>query len=128
MSDLSQFQQFLCAVGDTCDLSQCRKILESGLDVNARTSVGCTALMIAVMPNEYGDHNSPYAILNVVKLLLAHGADITIVDSYRMTAVDYAQQLLDPNWTDVFGHSAIDQWNDDTDKSAIAEIIALLEH
>ena len=126
-SELSQFQQLIHAVSDTCDLRKCREILESGLDINSTTSAGCTALMFAVMPNDYGDQNTPHAIMDVVKVLLSHGADITMTDSHGMKAVDYARQLIDPNWTDVFGYPVVDQWDNSTDQSILAEIINLLD-
>lgn len=124
---LSPFQELLHVVHDTCDVARCRQILDSGIDVNATTSKGCTPLMFAVMPNEFGEQNVPQATLEMVRVLLACGADPTIVDSFGMTAADYARQLLDPNWKDLFGETAAGRWNDPGAESTVAEMIALLD-
>ena len=91
------FRELVSVVCDTCEVARCREILDSGLDVNTATSTGGTALMLAVMPNEFGDHNSPRATLEIVRTLLARGADPTIVDSHGLTAAQYARQLIDPS-------------------------------
>jgi len=124
---LSPFQQLLQAVHHTCDIARCRELLDSGVDVNGATSKGCTPLMFAVMPNEFGDHNAPQSILKMVEFLLDRGADPARVDSFGMTTADYARQLIDPDWKDAFGEPAAGRWNDPDAEAAIAEIIAWLQ-
>ena len=88
--------QFAANVHDT----GVQRLLREGADPNTATSKGMTAIMFAVLPNEFGDDFSPQAIFKVVDRLLKFGADPTITDSWGMSAIDYARQLADPDRKD----------------------------
>lgn len=118
--------QELITAASACDVARCHAILDSGLDVNTPNSAGCTALMFAVMPDEYGDPTGPDGILRTVEALLARGADPKIVDKFGMNGQDYARQLIDPDWKDHFGDSALKHWNS-SELKTIGKILALLE-
>jgi len=102
-----QINLFMCAVSDECSISKSRQLIDSGIDVNVSTVFGCTALMFAVMPNQYGDHNTSNAVSDIVDFLLDCGASPLLRDNFGMSAEDYARQWIDPNWCDDFGDSAL---------------------
>ncbi|QEG16137.1 ankyrin repeat domain-containing protein [Gimesia maris] len=116
----------ISAVSDLYDLNKTKEILGSGININTINAKGLTPLMFAVMPNDYGDHNDPRAILRMVLVLLSYGADISMVDSFGNKAKDYAAQLIDPKWKDEFGYSAVEYWDEEQMKS-VEEIICLLD-
>ncbi|QDU50680.1 ankyrin repeat domain-containing protein [Gimesia panareensis] len=115
------------AVSDRYSIENTRAILNAGLDVNTVNQKGLTPLMFAVMPDDYGDHTTPQAILRMVRLLLCHGADKTIVDSFGKCAQDYVLQLIDPDWKDPWGNSAADCWDAEC-RNDIETIIDLLDY
>jgi ankyrin repeat protein len=121
-----RLNELIVAIHDTCDVDHCLRLLDAGLDVNAATSAGCTPLMFAAMPNEFGDPFSAWAMLEMVEMLLNRGADPTRVDRFGMRAVDYARQLIDPDWKDGFGNSAAQYW-DASQRAIIDDMIVLLE-
>lgn len=124
-SDMDEAQQQLSNAIFRGEIETIASLIDAGVDVNYRTKAGCTPLMFAAMPNEYGDPTTPRAILEMVRLLLAHGADPTLRDKWGMSAQDYARQLIDESWKDLFGQPATLFW-DEEDRSVIAEIIAVL--
>lgn len=62
-----------------CD-SLCQALLYAGADINARTKDGATPLMLAALSTK----------INLIKFLIAHGADATLKDNAGKTAYDYA--------------------------------------
>ncbi|CAM2007249.1 hypothetical protein APED_11335 [Acanthopleuribacter pedis] len=56
-----RLNDLVVAVNHECNPARVKEIVAGGVDVNAATGAGCTALMFAVMPNEYGDHKGPVA-------------------------------------------------------------------
>jgi len=74
------------------------KLFDFKADPNLVDKVGMTPLMYAVMRNKNNDH------LPVIKLLVSHGADVTLKNRVGKSALDYAQakgdaeviQLLKP--------------------------------
>ena len=104
----TQLNDLICAVSDKCDVEEALHLVEAGIDVNYSTAAGCTPLMFAVVPNEFGDHNGSAAIKGMVKALLNAGADPSLSDRAGMTASSYVKQWLDPDWTDQFGKSAFE--------------------
>ncbi len=87
-----------------CDPERCKKIFQTGFDVNTQDETGATILMHAVAPDEHGDINAPEYILKLVEFLLEYGADPKLVDNNGMKAADFAKRFLDPNREDVFGN------------------------
>ncbi|WP_409328858.1 ankyrin repeat domain-containing protein [Trujillonella humicola] len=62
-----------------------RRVVETGIDVNHVNDPGWTALLEAVV---YGDGSGPY--VEIVRILLAAGADPGIRDANGRTALDHA--------------------------------------
>ena len=91
-----------------------QRLLREGADPNSVSSKGMTAIMFAVLPNDFGDDYSAQAIRKVVDRLLKFGADPTIADSSGLTAIDYARQLADPSRKDMFGDHVGRNWSDET--------------
>ena len=118
--------ELLIAVHDTCDIHAVRRLIAGGIDVNLTTPTGCTPLMFAVMPSEFGDHNSVSAIRAMALELLQLGADPSRSDSSGLTAMDHARQLIDPDWKDKFGASAFSQYGPSV-VGPVEEIISILE-
>jgi len=69
------------ALNTTGDMSRIRQFLEQEPDVNAKDEFGYTALHLAA------DRGN----INVVELLLKHGADPTIKDGDGLSAAEIAQ-------------------------------------
>ena len=116
------FNDLIIAVSETCDVTQIKDILDSGIDVNQQNEFGYTALMFAVMTNELGDHNAASSIVDVVEVLLEVGARLDILDSKGMSAYDYCRQLIDPEFRDDFGYCPLDNWSQE-DISVIEGIL-----
>ncbi|MEQ9065163.1 ankyrin repeat domain-containing protein [Gimesia chilikensis] len=114
------------AVNHRYNIENTRAILNAGVDVNTVNPKGLTPLMFAVMPDDYGDHTHPEAILHMVRFLLQHGANKSAVDSFGKRAQDYAFQLIDPAWKDQWGNTAADCW-DTGQRNIIETIIDLLD-
>ncbi len=108
-----EFNDLLCAISDESNIAKVLSIVKSGIDINRPTRAGCTPLMFAVMPNEYGDHNTARATYEMVKALLSSGAKAPPTDKFGMTALDYANQWIDPNWKDMHGDPAVVKFNDE---------------
>ena len=108
------------------DLPAAQRLIDAGADVNTATSDGCTALMLAVMPDEFGDHFSANAMLDMAKLLIANGARTDLRDNYDRTASDYAKQHLDPAWRDKFGDNAVDIWTKDLKSLELIKLLISL--
>ena len=103
-----------------------QRLLREGADPNSATSKGMTAIMFAVLPNEFGDDYSPQAIRKVVDRLLKFGADPTLADSCGLSAIDYARQLADPDRRDTFGDRVGRNWSADTAADYLA-IVSQME-
>ncbi|PHS05033.1 MAG: hypothetical protein COA78_15795 [Blastopirellula sp.] len=88
-----------------CDPQRCKKIFDSGFDINTQDKSGETILMCAVTPDRFGDINSPEGVLSLVEFFIEWGADPQIENSEGWKAADFAQQFVDPNWKDEFGYS-----------------------
>jgi hypothetical protein len=63
-----------------------RRVVQTGMDVDHVNDPGWTALLEAVV---YGDGSAPYQ--EIVRILLAAGADAAIRDAQGRTALDHAQ-------------------------------------
>ncbi|MEM1180436.1 MAG: ankyrin repeat domain-containing protein [Acidobacteriota bacterium] len=123
---MDSFQSLIHAVSDACDRAQAGKILDAGLDVNYQNAAGCTALMFTVMPNDFGDDNSPWAIKEMVEFLLGRGARTDLKDEAGLTAQDYCRQLIDPEFRDKFGDSPSAKWTPEG-LGHIEEMLELLD-
>ena len=75
--------KFIIAAAEYENWDLVRILLEKGVDVNSRNECGETALHIAVK-NEF---------ITPVKMLLEAGADVNIVDSYRLTPLKMAYDI-----------------------------------
>jgi hypothetical protein len=65
-----------------------RRVAQTGIDVNHRNDIVWTALLEAVI---LGDGSEPYA--EIIRILLAAGADPSIGDREGITALQHAEQL-----------------------------------
>jgi len=65
-----------------------RRVAQTGIDVNHRNDIVWTALLEAVI---LGDGSEPYA--EIIRILLAAGADPSIGDREGITALEHAEQL-----------------------------------
>lgn len=109
-----------------CDVVRAKAVLETtGIDINSRFEDGSTVLMHAVAPDEHGDLTSTEAMYRMAVFLLELGADTEIKDDLGRTALDYANQLVDPNWKDYFGYGYPVGWFEEGGQHA-QKIVELL--
>ena len=81
-----------------------KALLESGIDVNKQNSRGCTALHdLAQYPSD--DTELLQEDVSLARLLLSHGADVSIKDEQGKTVIDYTDEedyvTYDPVMLDV---------------------------
>ena len=83
-----------------------KALLEAGIDVNKQNSRGCTALHD--LTHYGGVHDEDYLLqedISLARLLLSHGADVSITDENGKTVVDYTEEedfvTYDPDMFDV---------------------------
>lgn len=109
------------------DLTSVRNLVEKGANINARDSVGMTALISAV---RMGDRNKEVALF-----LIEKGADVNVYDKYGLTPLMHAAQggsvnivnaLIDKganlNAQDQYGNTALMQ----AIRSPRADVVKLL--
>lgn len=85
------------------DADAIRRLAGDGADVNERLDDGLTLLMSVVRPDEHGDHTTATAVRRMVEVLIASGAQPSLMDHAGKRAIDHLQDNLDPDWRDVFG-------------------------
>ncbi len=124
--DRNPIHDFHHAIANTCDIKEAGLILERGIDINHREYEGLTSLMIAVMPNDYGDHNSIESVMLITKFLIEHGADKSLRDSNGLSALDHASAWTEPNWKDEFGDTAV-QFLSAHDLRLLKQLMAILD-
>jgi ankyrin repeat protein/energy-coupling factor transporter ATP-binding protein EcfA2 len=82
------------------DIQRVSDLLASGLDVNCSDKGGRTALHVAALKGKYADQQVDDGCVQIVSLLMDHGADILIVDDVlKWTALRYADMTA--SWTTV---------------------------
>jgi ankyrin repeat protein/energy-coupling factor transporter ATP-binding protein EcfA2 len=80
------------------DTQRVRDLLASGLDVDFLHKGGRTALHVAALKGKYVDRRGVDQCVQMVSLLMDHGADISIVDGIlKWTALRYADRTA--SWT-----------------------------
>jgi ankyrin repeat protein len=123
---LSPLMQLNEACVCRCDTSRAEQVLlATGVDVNAQHEDGTTVLINVVTPDEHGDLTAPTAVLRMVRFLLERGADPTIRDRDGRDALAHANDLLDPEWRDVFGRGYPGEWLQES-RTVLEEIVAAL--
>ena len=88
----------LLAAAAAAPVEVIQALIDAGADINARDGRGMTPLMLAVAT----DHQNAAAI----RLLLAHGADVTIQSKTAETAADWARKLAWPAGLELLKGSA----------------------
>lgn len=71
-----QRKRLLYAVMQT-DLAECRRLIETGVDVNSNSNDGMTVLMVTAMRSN----------TEVVKMMIDAGANVNLQDKYGETAL-----------------------------------------
>ena len=80
------------------DIERARDLLASGVDVNCVDKGGRTALHLAALKGKYVDRQAEAQCVQMVSLLMDHGADTSIVDGIlKWTALRYADMTA--SWT-----------------------------
>ena len=79
------------AAGEGGNLAAVQRVLAKGIPINSTNSNGYTALMMAA----YQGH------LDIVRFLLASGADLSIKDRSGLTAMDWAKKNSYRNFDEI---------------------------